>query len=140
MAGAEFRNSVKPSGPIFDGLAPEMIDKFMLKATDRLAETARDWIKIDAEGDGQVGPRRHRPRRRGVELQPQRRDDLRLGAMTQGEVRVAVAGRHQQAEHDSTGFRGYHTFRNAKQKLADHTDAIIQPLVDDLVRELGGAP
>ena len=138
MATAEWQVTVHPSGPIFEGRAPAIIDDFMRKATLRLAETARDWIRIDAEGMDRSGRGGTGRAAAGVQLENRGLDHVVSGGIREGEYAWPwLEGTSKR--NTSTRFKGYHTFRNAKNRLEDHVTQIIQPLVDDMVRELGGS-
>src|SRR6185437_4824054 len=133
----DYRITVKASGPLFDGMAPARIDEFMHKATRRVAETGQDWIKIaanemDRSGRGGTGRAAE-----GVVLYERDVGYAIFGEMKEGDVWWPwLEGTSQR--NTSTRFKGYHTFRSVRMRLSQHLQEIVRPLVDDLIRELGG--
>jgi hypothetical protein len=135
------------AGPIIEGRGPEVLHEFMDRATLRLAETAADWIRTDANAMDRSGRGGTGRAAAGVTLKS-RTSNLVLGAGTQERVvwGEMISGQvwwpwleGKSKRNRSTRFKGYHTFRDAKKKLDANMQEIIRPIVDDMVRKLGGA-
>jgi hypothetical protein len=133
------------SGPIPDGAAPHIVNDFSEKATLRLAETAADWIRIDANAMDKSGRGGTGRAAAGVTV-----SSRSIGAAFGGQFQAVVFGEMIRGHvwwpwlegtskrNRSTHFSGYHTFRKNRTKLEDHLQEIIRPLVDDMIRQLGG--
>jgi hypothetical protein len=143
---AKYTVRVDLSGPIPDGAAPHIVNDFSEKATLRLAETAQDWIKVDANAMDKSGRGGTGRAAEGVTLSSRTSVAFGVG----GSVTRVVFGEMIKGQvwwpwlegtskrNRSTHFTGYHTFRKNRAKLEDHLQEIIRPLVDDMVRQLGG--
>jgi hypothetical protein len=135
------------SGPIPDGAAPHIVRDFSERATERLAETAADWIRIDANAMDRSGRGGTGRAAAGVTVSSRSAmafaggggvERVVFGEMIRGQVWWPwLEGTSQR--NRSTRFKGYHTFRNNSRKLDEHLQEIIRPLVEDMVRQLGGA-
>jgi hypothetical protein len=133
------------SGPIPDGAGPHIVRDFAEKATTRLAETAADWIRIDANAMDKSGRGGTGRAAAGVTVSSRETvagigatvEAVVFGEMIRGQVwwpwLEGVSKRNR-----STRFSGYHTFRKARGRLEENVQEIIRPLVDDMVRQLGG--
>src|SRR5262249_19747313 len=125
MATAEYDIHVRASGPIFEGRAPALIDEFMHRATLRLAETGRDWIRIDANEMDRSGRGGTGRAAAGVQLDPFDHGWVISGGIREGEYAWPwLEGTSKR--NRTTRFGGYHTFRTTRRKLSDHTAEIIQ--------------
>lgn len=128
---------VKASGPLFDGRAPAYSHDFINQATQRLQQTGADWIRTDAQAMDRSGRGGTGRAAAGVKLST--RGDARViyGDMVKGQVWWPwLEGTSKR--NRTTRFGGYHTFRATRRKLADHLQEIVRPLLDELVRKLGG--
>jgi hypothetical protein len=132
------------SGPIPDGAAPHIVRDFSERATERLAETAADWIRIDANAMDRSGRGGTGRAAAGVTVSSRSAvafaggvERVVFGDMVKGQVWWPwLEGTSQR--NRSVRFKGYHTFRKNRAKLEEHLQAIVQPLADDMVRQLGG--
>jgi hypothetical protein len=128
---------VDASGPLFDGRGEAAIARFKDAAARKLADTGRDWIRIaamemDRSGRGGTGRAAQ-----GVIIYERDVGYAIFGEQTEGVVWWPwLEGTSQR--NRSTRFKGYHTFRTTRRRLADHMGEIIRPELDDLRRDLGG--
>jgi hypothetical protein len=133
----EYKVTVDVSGPLSDGRAEGATERFVRKATTKLGETGRDWIRIEALGfdiSGRGGTGRAAA---GVLLFERDYGALIFGEMKEGEVwwpwLEGVSERNR-----TTRFKGYHTFRRTRRKLEDNMMTIIRPELEELRAEIGG--
>jgi len=129
--------NVQASGPMFDGRAIQAGHEFINSATQRLAETGADWIRIDAQAMDRSGRGGTGRAAAGVEVQTRGTGHAIWGATRQGDVwwpwLEGLSKRNR-----TTRFGGYHTFRTASRKLKDHLQDIVAPLLGEYVRKMGG--
>lgn len=129
--------TVKAEGPLFDGRAVAASHEFLNKATQRLAETGRDWIMIDANAMDRSGRGGTGRAAAGVLIYDRGDGRAIFGEMNAGQVWWPwLEGTSKR--NRSTRFGGYHTFRKTRQRLADHLQDIVRPLLDEFLAKIGG--
>lgn len=129
--------TVHASGPVFDGTSVPAGMDFVNQATKRLQVTGADWIRIDANAMDRSGRGGTGRAADGLTLYDRSTERVIFGDMVKGQVWWPwLEGTSKR--NASTGFRGYHTFRKTRQRLSDHLQEIVKPLVDAYVRQMGG--
>jgi len=127
--------AVKISGPLADGTAPKVLERYAEDVTQAIADRGAELLRafpMDKTGRSTGGFREH--------LHTMRRDRNTVaipGPMIRGVVWSPwLEGTSKRNE--STGFKGYHLFRKTRLQLDREAGDIAERKLQDYLPELGG--
>src|SRR5215469_4003982 len=135
---ATSRLNVRVSGPLFDGRADRAVYDFLDAVKKDVAETGRDWIKLEAEGFDKSGRGGTGRASAGVVIKGSKfNDQIISGGIREGEYAwpwlEGVSKRNE-----TTRFKGYHTFRKNRLKLRKRWPEIAQHILPKYLPLMGG--
>jgi hypothetical protein len=125
------------SGPIFDGEAEEAAEAFLRELVPEVAEVGRDWIKLetlkmDRSHRGGTGRSAE-----GVRLTGAGTQYVISGGLRKGEYSWPwLEGTSKRNE--STGFKGYKTFRRTRLRMRKQAGEYAQRLLAKYLERMGG--
>lgn len=129
---------VKLEGPLFDGRADEAAAEFCRALALEVAEIGRDWIKLDTQRMDKSGRGGTGAAAEGVELIAETPNYVIRGGIRKGRSSwpwlEGTSKRNQ-----STGFKGYHTFRRTRLRMRRQVTPYAQELLDKYLARMGGA-
>jgi hypothetical protein len=125
------------SGPIFDGQAAAAAKDFADSLSHEVAQIGRDWIRLDTvrmnkSGRGDTGRAAG-----GVMLGGGNGQWVISGGIHQGQFAwpwlEGTSKRNQ-----STGFKGYHTFRRTRLRMRKQVTPFAQQRLEEYLLRMGG--
>jgi hypothetical protein len=130
---------IKLSGPLFDGRADAADREFTARLAREIAEIGRDWIKLDTGRMTKSGSNTGAAAG-GVELEGSGTTYVIRGGIRAGEYAwpwLEGTSRRNQ----STGFKGYGSFRRTRLRMRKQVTSYAQQLLDEyLLPRIGGTP
>jgi len=126
------------SGPLFDGHAQEAADRFCAEITRELAEIGATWIKLDTQRMDKSGRGGTGRAAGGVEIVGQGPNWVIRGGIREGQYAWPwLEG--DSKRNQSTGFKGYHSFRRTRLRLRRQAGPRIGEVLQKYLAEMGGA-
>ncbi len=126
------------SGPLFDGRADAAARDFVRSFSREVAEVAQTWIRVEAEGMDRSGRGGSGRAAGGVKLAGDGGNWTVTGGIRQGEFcwpwLEGTSKRNQ-----STGFRGYKTFRRTRLRLRKQIAPLSEQRLAEFLARMGGA-
>lgn len=128
---------IKISGPLFDGQAEQAAKEFTDSLAREVAEIGRDWIKIEAHGMDKSGRGGTGRAAGGVHMAGSNGAYVISGGLSKGEYAWPwLEG--DSKRNQSTGFKGYHTFRRTRQRMRRQVTPYAQQLLLKYLPQMGG--
>jgi hypothetical protein len=128
---------IKLSGPLFDGHAQEAAERFCAEMTRELAEIGATWIKLDTQRMDKSGRGGTGAAAGGVEIVGQGPNWVIRGGIREGEYSWPwLEG--ESKRNQTTGFKGYHSFRRTRLRLRRQTTSRIEEVLQKYLAEMGG--
>ena len=126
------------SGPLFDGQASEAARDFTDSLAHEVAEIGRDWIRIEATGMDKSGRGGTGKAAGGVEGP--------IGSNGAYVIRGGIReGKYawpwlegDSKRNQSTGFKGYHTFRRTRLRMRKQVQPFAQARLEQYLLMMGG--
>lgn len=130
------RTKVILTGPLFDGSADEAATEFTRALAKEVAEIGRDWIKLDTTRMDKSG-RSTGAAAEGVELIGQGPNWVIRGGIRKGQYSWPwLEG--ESRRNESTGFKGYHTFRRTRLRMRRQVTPFAQEKLHEYLARMGG--
>jgi hypothetical protein len=125
------------TGPIFDGQALAAAREMTDSLARELAEIGRDWIRIEAMGMDKSGRGGTGRAAAGVHLDGGNGAYRIFGGIHQREYAWPwLEG--DSRRNQSTGFKGYHTFRRTRLRLRKQAGPYIEAKLQEYLALMGG--
>ena len=125
------------SGPLFDGQADAAAADFTRSLTLEIAEIGRDWIKLDTGRMDKSGRGGTGAAAAGVDLVGQG-----LNYVISGGIRERMYSwpwlEGTSKRNQSTGFRGYGTFRRTRLRMRKQVTPFAQAKLNEYLARMGG--
>ncbi|MGH3402671.1 MAG: hypothetical protein ACRDRJ_09215 [Streptosporangiaceae bacterium] len=126
------------SGPLFDGTADAAARDFVNSLAAEVAAIGRDWIKLDTQRMDKSGRGGTGAAAGGVQLTGSGGSYTISGGIRKGEYAWPwLEGTSKRNE--STGFKGYHTFRRTRLRMRTQVTPFAQAQMEKYITQMGGA-
>lgn len=126
------------SGPLFDGAASAAARDFTDSLSHEIAEVAKTWIQIEAMGMDRSGRGGTGAAAAGVEGPAGGNGAYRVwGGIREGKYAWPwLEG--ESVRNQSTGFKGYHTFRRTRLRLRKQVAPLAELRLEEYLLRMGG--
>lgn len=129
--------SARASGPLFDGTADREIARALDEGARDLAETGRDWVRLDAESMDRSGRGGTGRASGGVKLSGSSGAYRIYGGISEGKYSWPwLEGSSKR--NATTPFRGYHTFRKTSKRMDKVAQDVLEKHIAQIMPEIGG--
>jgi uncharacterized protein YodC (DUF2158 family) len=123
-------------GPLFDGAASAAAKDFTDSIAHEIAEIGRDWIKLDTQRMTKSGSDTGQAAE-GVKLSGGNGAWVISGGISKGKYAWPwLEG--ESKRNQSTGFKGYHTFRRTRLRLRKQAGPFAQQRLEQYLGGMGG--
>jgi uncharacterized protein YodC (DUF2158 family) len=129
--------NVTMTGPVFDGQASAAAQDFTRKLAVEIAGIGRDWIKLDTERMDKSGRGGTGAAASGVKLEGGGADWTVSGGVSTG-VYAWPWLEGTSKRNQSTGFKGYHTFRRTRLRMRTQVTPYAQSQMAQFIERMGG--
>jgi hypothetical protein len=128
---------VSISGPVFDARAAAAVRQFGRALAVEVAEIGQTWIQLDTERMDKSGRGGTGAAAGGVSIAGDGDGMIIFGGIRKGEYSWPwLEGTSQR--NQSTGFRGYHTFRRTRLRMRRQVTPFARAQMAALIEKLGG--
>ena len=130
---------VTVSGPIFSGAAQAAARDFTDSLAGELAEVAKTWIQVEAQGYDRSGRGGTGALAAGVEGPFGSNGAYTIrGGLREGRYSWPwIEG--ESKRNQSTGFGGYHTFRRTRQRMRKQVAPLTELRMEEFLERMGGS-
>lgn len=124
------------SGPIFDGQAAGAAADFKNELAGETAAIGRDWIKLDTGRMTRSGSDTGQAAE-GVKMAGGNGSYIISGGISEGKYAWPwLEG--DSKRNQSTGFKGYHTFRRTRMRMRKQIPVYAQTRIEEFLLRMGG--